>query len=755
MAKKRSKDFNNLPNKEDVLKFVADNPGKASKREIAKAFGIKGADRIGLKRLLAELSEEGLLKRRRKKLQRPDDTPDVMVLSIIGRNTEGELLASPETWDAANDGAKPTVLIASSSRSTGPLPSLSDRILTKLTLLDSDEIDQPDEQTPTHTGKVIRILDKDVGPIMGILAEYNDGRPRLLPISKKQRELIVHAGDAAKAKVGDLVSVKIEKAGRYGQPVARILNVIGDMTNEKAVSAIALHAHGIPHIFPSPVLDQANAAENAVFKDREDWTELPLITIDPADAKDHDDAVFAQRDDDPQNEGGHIVTVAIADVSWYVRPDTPLDKEALLRGNSVYFPDRVVPMLPERISNDLCSLREGVNRPALAVKLKFDKSGSKLKHTFHRVMMHSKARLSYKQAQDAADGTEDEVSTFIRRDVLGPLWEAYKTVQIGRNKRAPLELNLPERKIILKEDGTVDRVLIPDRLEAHKLIEEFMIQANVAAAESLEAKNTALIYRVHEPPSLEKLESLREFLRSLKVSLARGGNLRPHHFNDILERVEDSEHQEVVNQVVLRSQSQAEYSPDNVGHFGLNLRRYAHFTSPIRRYADLMVHRALVTALGLGEGGLPNGYEKNLGQIAADISVTERRAMLAERDTKDRLIAAHLSEQIGARFFGKISGVTKVGLFVKLADTGADGFIPASKLGWDYFIHDEEQHSLVGEKTGERYRIGDEVEVKLVEAAPVAGALRFEMLSKGTKGKPPKRSGRQAKHRRKRQKRAI
>ncbi|MEH6728498.1 MAG: ribonuclease R, partial [Hyphomicrobiales bacterium] len=519
----------------------------------------------------------------------------------------------------------------------------------------------------------------------------------------------------------------------------------------KAVSAIALHAHNIPHIFPERVLAAAEAAKAAPLKGREDWRKVPLITIDPADAKDHDDAVFAEADPDLANAGGFIVTVAIADVSWYVRPDTALDEEALLRGNSVYFPDRVVPMLPERISNDLCSLREGVERPALAVKMTFDASGHKKTHSFHRIMMRSAARLSYQQAQSAVDGQTDDKTAPIVDTILQPLWDAYSTVLKGRDSRAPLDLNLPERKILLKEDGTVDRVLVPERLTAHKLIEEFMIQANVAAAESLEEKKSPLMYRVHEAPSLDKLETLREFLRSLEINLSKDGNIRPHHFNDILARVADTEHETVVNQVVLRSQSQAAYSPANLGHFGLNLRRYAHFTSPIRRYADLIVHRALVSALGLGEGGLPPGFETRLEEIATQISAAERRAMLAERDTVDRLIAAHLSDQIGARFQGSISGVTKVGLFVKLNETGADGFIPISKLGSDYFFFDEAQHALIGEKSRERYRIGDSVEVKLVEAAPVAGALRFEMLTEGTKSgtSASQRPGRKQKTRRK------
>lgn len=729
MVKKRSKDFDRLPSKDDVLRFIADNPGNAGKREIAKAFGIKGADRIGLKRLLSEMADEGTLQRRRKKLSRPGDVPSVTVLSIFGRDDDGELLAKPDKWDESDDGPPPLVLLVRSSRDRGPAPGIGDRVLTKLTAEDA-----PQPGKPTHTGKVIRVLEKERGPTLGILGVDSEGNPRLIPIDKKQKEMIVHAADAAKAKKGDLISVRIDKPSKYGAPIARIIDVIGDMTNEKAISSIALHAHNIPHIFPNNVLAEADAAKAASLKDREDWRKVPLVTIDPADAKDHDDAVYAEADKDPANAGGYIVNVAIADVSWYVRPGTALDEEAVLRGNSVYFPDRVVPMLPERISNDLCSLREGVDRPALAVKMIFDSSGNKKSHTFHRIMMRSAARLSYQQAQAAIEGNPDEHTEPLLESILKPLWGAYEVATRGRNARGPLELNLPERKILLKEDGTVDSVFVPQRLDAHKLIEEFMIQANVAAAESLEEKKSPLIYRVHESPSLDKLESLREFLRSLDISLSNSGNLRPNHFNDILARVVDTEHEIVVNQVVLRSQSQAAYSPSNLGHFGLNLRRYAHFTSPIRRYADLIVHRALVSALGLGDGGLPAGVESHLEQICADISSAERRAMLAERDTIDRLISAHLADQIGAKFYGQISGVTKVGLFVKLTDTGADGFIPISKLGSDYFFFDEAQHSLIGEKSRVRYRIGDQVEVKLVEAAPVAGALRFEMLSEGTKG---------------------
>jgi ribonuclease R len=500
---------------------------------------------------------------------------------------------------------------------------------------------------------------------------------------------------------------------------------------------IAIYANDIPHIFPDEVLAEAAAAEAARLDGRrEDWRDLDLVTIDPADAKDHDDAVHAAPDPDPGNPGGHIVTVAIADVALYVRPGTALDQEALKRGNSVYFPDRVIPMLPERISNDLCSLKEAVDRPALAVRMVFDAEGHKRRHGFHRIMMRSRARLSYQQAQAAVDGRPDEATTPILDTVLKPLWDAYAALSRGREAREPLDLDLPERKILLKADGTVDRVLTPDRLDSHRLIEEFMIQANVAAAETLESKRSPLVYRVHDQPSLAKLESLRQFLGTLDLKLAKQGNIRPGMFNAILARVSDTQSAHLVNEVVLRSQSQAEYSPVNIGHFGLNLRRYAHFTSPIRRYADLIVHRALVRALGLGDDGLPDGIEDRLDRIAADISAAERRAMVAERETIDRLIAGWLADQIGATFQGRIGGVTKSGLFVRLADSGADGFVPISTLGDDYFSLDEARHALVGSRSGETFQLGDPIEVKLVEAAPVAGALRFEVVSDGRKGRP-------------------
>jgi ribonuclease R len=346
--------------------------------------------------------------------------------------------------------------------------------------------------------------------------------------------------------------------------------------------------------------------------------------------------------------------------------------------------------------------------------------------------MRSAAKLNYAQAQAAIDGRPDDITGPLLDPILKPLYDAYAVVKRARDERDPLDLDIPERKILLKPDGTVDRVIVPERLDAHKLIEEFMILANVAAAEMLEKKALPLIYRVHDEPTLEKVHNLQEFLKTLDLPFAKSGALRPSLFNRVLAQVKGHDSEPLVNEVVLRSQAQAEYAAENYGHFGLNLRRYAHFTSPIRRYADLIVHRALIRGLGLGEGALPETETvETLTEVAAQISVTERRAMKAERETADRLIAHFLADRIGATFQGRISGVTRAGLFVKLSDTGADGLIPIRTLGTEYFNYDETRHALVGSRSGAMHRLGDVVDVRLVEAAPVAGALRFELLSEG------------------------
>jgi ribonuclease R len=714
-----------FPTKQAILEFIGARPGKVGTREIARAFGLKNANRAALKRVLRELADEGRIVSRPRKLHHAGTLPSVTLSDIVGRDADGELIAVPTEWDEELHGPPPKIRIHVPRRDHGAAAAgLGDRALLR--------VEESGEEEVRYSGRIIKIIDRAPQRVLGVFRGMPGGGGRLVPISKKQlgRELAIAPAQAKDARDGDLVAVHVIRRGHHGLPAARVEERLGSLKSERAVSLIAIHEHDIPHVFSKEVLAEAEAARPVGLSGREDWRALPFVTIDPVDAKDHDDAVHAAPDPNPGNPGGHIITVAIADVAHYVRPGSALDREALVRGNSVYFPDRVVPMLPERISNDLCSLRPGEDRPAIAVRMIVGADGRKRSHSFHRVLMRSAAKLHYAQAQTAIGGRPDEDIVPLVDPVLRPLYAAYGALQRARSARGPLDLDISERKIVLKSDGTVDRVITPERLESHRLIEEFMILANVAAAETLERARIPFIYRVHDEPSPEKVEALRQFLATLNISLPRGGVLRPAQFNSILARVKGQDVEQLVNEVVLRTQAQAEYAAENYGHFGLNLRRYAHFTSPIRRYADLIVHRALIRALRLGNDGTPDSLDvRALSEIAAQISATERRAMKAERETADRLIAHFLADRVGATFSGHISGVTRAGLFVRLDQTGADGFIPARSLGEDYFRYEEKAHAMVAARSGEMHRLGDPVTVRLVEAAPVAGALRFELLS--------------------------
>ena len=726
--KKKNDATTAFPDRESIVAFVKAHPGEAGTRELARHFGLKNESRAALRRILRELSDEGAIAKQGKKVREVKSLPPTIVADVTGRDSDGELLASPAEWLEEVDGPAPIIRIHVPRRAApGTVAGVGDRALLR--------VEKPDSKhDKAYRGRVIKLLDKTAHRVLGIFRLMPNGDGRMIPVDKKQagRELAIASANAGGAQDGDLISVELIRSRGYGLPSGKVKERLGSLKTEKAVSLIAIHAHEIPQEFPADAIAESEAAKPATLAGREDWRSVPLVTIDPPDAKDHDDAVHAELDDDPNNKGGYIVNVAIADVAFYVRPNAPLDREALRRGNSVYFPDRVVPMLPERISNDLCSLKPGEPRGALAVRMVIDKDGRKRSHTFHRILMRSAAKLSYAQAQAAIDGRPDDTTGPLLDQILKPLWTAYALVKRARNERDPLDLDLPERKILLKADGTVDRVTTPERLDAHRLIEEFMILANVAAAETLEKKALPLIYRVHDEPTVEKVHNLREFLKTLEMPFSATGALRPTVFNRILAQVKGRDAEPLVNEVVLRSQAQAEYSAENYGHFGLNLRRYAHFTSPIRRYADLIVHRALIRGLGLGEGALPeNETFETLNEVAAAISLTERRAMKAERETADRLIAHFLADRVGATFEGRISGVTRAGLFVKLTETGADGLIPVRTLGSEYYNYDENRHALIGSRSGAMHRLGDEVQVRLVEAAPVAGALRFELLSEG------------------------
>ena len=731
-----------FPSDEELLAFLADNPGQSGKCEIARAFGIKGADRITLKQRLKHLREHGLIAKDGTAFRKADSLPPVFPAQIVSVDDEGDLVVVPRQEVAGASERHRFILVEKKAQRRGasaaPPPGVGDIALVRL-------IQEGEDGAPGEVG-LIKLIGKPVTRHFGVIRLPAHGPAMLEPVDRKADMLTIPEHLLGDAREGDLVAAS-RLPGRSRTQEGKVEEVYGQLGTERAISQIAVLRNDLPDSFPDEVLVQAEGLAPARQDSREDWRDLPLITIDPADAKDHDDAVHAAPDPDPGNADGFVVTVAIADVAHYVRPHTLLDREARRRGNSVYFPDRVIPMLPERLSTDLCSLRAGEDRPALAIRMVIGKDGRKRRHSLHRVWIRLHAGLAYEAAQAAADGTvpPERITPCpeaVARDVLAPLWRAYEALKAAREQRAPLDLDLPERKLVLDGEGKVARVRVPERLEAHRLIEEFMIQANVAAAELLEAKKTPCLYRVHEPPSLAKFEGLRAFLSSLNISVAPQGSLQPRDFNRILAKARGTANETLISEMVLRSQAQAVYSPDNLGHFGLNLSRYAHFTSPIRRYSDLLVHRALLAAYGLGDGddAFAAGHDV-LVRMGDHLSGTERRAMPAERETVDRLVAAFLADQVGARFEGRITGVVGAGLFVRLAETGADGFVPVASLGQDYFAFDEAHQRVAGAATGQTFQLGDSVEVRLDEALPLAGALRFSMLSAGKPGKPLGRGG--------------
>ncbi len=726
-----------------ILDEIKTRPDFYDNKKLARALGVKGDNRRELRQLLRTMVEDGSIKKSdRKTFREADALPGVMVIKAT-RLDDGDLMGEPENWKG--DGPVPQLLI----RDTGPREKkrgkrdqrdtlkVGDRALCRIKVLENG----------TAVASVMKKLGSGPTAHLGVL--YKGGRGwRIQPVSKKARHDYkpVRVPDGAEEQ--DLVWFKSSRRNQGDMRLAEISEIIGSAKGGKSASLISLHENDIRVAFPEKVIEEAKAfALPKIEGAREDIRDLPLITIDPVDAKDFDDAVFAHPDKNAKNKGGWVVWVAIADVSAFVTPGSELDKEARERGNSVYLPDVVVPMLPHELSSDLCSLRPNEDRACMAVRMVFDKTGIKIKHKFKRGMMRSHARLTYQQAQDASEGRVSDAAKPVL-DIIQDIYAAYGTLRKGREARAPLAIELPERRIHIDKDGKVDRISLRDRFDAHKLIEEFMVQANVCAAESLAEKKAPAIVRLHEAPDREKLQGLVDFLPALDLKFSLGERVTTSRLNMLLEQATKKDLTETVGMAVLRSQSQAVYSADKGGHFGLNLTHYAHFTSPIRRYADLIVHRALIDTFDLhgpgGDDGMDKESASRLKEIAEHISATERKAMVAERDAKDRYIAAFLADRVGATFNARITGVTKFGLFITLDETGADGLIPARSLGYEYFAYDEKNRALIGVESGDTYRFGRPVKARLEEATPITGGLVFEMVSKPEKGKPPKRNHRTA-----------
>ena len=719
---------NGLPSRQEIVDFIAASPVPVGKREIAKAFKVRPADRVALKGLLKDIERSGPVERgRHRRLAPVNALPEIAVIELAEIDAEGEAWCRLLGADPADE-SQPRIRLASAKGEAALGPG--ERAVVRLRRVEDG----------SYAAALVRKLSPQGERVLGVFNAGNDGGGTITPTDRKQKTTYrVRPTEALKAQDGELVLAAALPLPRLGLPHAQIVERLGKLGDPRAISLVAIHTHGIPTAFSEAAIAEAEGAKPVKLGQRTDLRAIPLITIDGADARDFDDAVWAE----PDGEGWHIL-VAIADVSWYVREGSALDAAARQRGNSVYFPDRVVPMLPEALSNELCSLKPDVERACMAIHMWLDAEGKVTRHQVVRGLMRSAARLTYEQVQSAKDGPQ----TDLKDRILAPLYGAYRALDQARRKRGTLELELPERRVVLGEDGAVARIEARQRLDSHKLIEEFMIAANVAAAETLEKVKRPCMYRIHDAPDPAKLVALQDFLDSLGIhglKLSKGQAVKPYHFGKILQEASGRPEQSLVSELVLRSQAQAVYAPENIGHFGLALRRYAHFTSPIRRYADLLVHRALVAGLGLGEGGLEPVEPEEFAELGKHISQTERRAALAERDTVDRYTSAFMAAHVGASFPGRINGVVRFGLFVTLDENGADGLIPISTLPADYYHHDAERHCLIGERSRRVFTLGDRVEVQLVEADPVAGGLQFALLDaegKVTKGRgTPGRSG--------------
>ena len=731
MAKRKTP---GLPSRKQIIEFIETSGQPAGKREIARAFGLSGQDKIQLKALLRDMADEGLIDASPgRAFHKSGGVPKVTVLRVVESDDSGNIFAVPEHWETETPAPKLRVIERGRRGALG----IGDRILSRTEERGSGLIAHP-----------MKKLARTAELVLGVVRE-DGGRFWLTPVEKKERrELPI--GDLKDASAGDLVLCEL--SGRGPRVSARVDAVLGDPFAPKSFSLIAIHKHELPVEFSEAVIDEAHRVAKQPLGEREDLTHLPIVAIDPADARDHDDAIWAAPDDDEANKGGWKAIVAIADVSFYVRPGSALDKSARSRGNSVYFPDRVVPMLPEELSADICSLKAGKVRAAMACHLKIAADGTLKSWRFSRAKICVAANIAYEDAQAAVDAAgvervelasspcsmpeiEGAVPAALVETALKPLWACWRALLKARDRRAPLELDLPERQVVLDEKGRITSVAARERLDAHRLVEDYMIAANVAAARALEAKKAPVMYRIHEPPGREKLVALKDYLDTFDVEFALGQVIKPASFNHILDRIGDADFRPEVMQQLLRTQMQARYGPDRLGHFGLALATYAHFTSPIRRYADLLVHRALVSAYRLGDGGLPPGDADNFEEIGEQISRLERRAMEAERDTLDRYVAAYLADQVGQLADCRITGVQPFGFFATVETLGGDGLVLASSLGSEYFRYDEKSQALVGEESGEAYRLGQKLKLRIVEANPVSGGLRFE-LPEGNFGGP-------------------
>ena len=726
-----------LPDDDALIDYINSCAQPPRPRDVARAFHLDVELRPALRRRLRNLAETGKLTKQNQNPTRQVEAlvettmPEISVLEIFGFDDDGNGYARP-----VDDDTTDIHICVRLSRREGRAPAIGQQILARLSQIEPSY----------YEARIIRVLDRQPKHIFGIaiatkrnkLGKHLSGKNFILQPAmrgKRDRLNLVVPADMTITD-GDLVEAILQSdRGRISKS-ARVIANLGNSTQSGAFSTLALAEFNIRHEFPEAVIRETESLKRLEVQGRRDLRQIPFVTIDGADARDFDDAVYAE----PVDYGGWRVIVAIADVSHYVRPGSAIDREAQLRGNSVYLPDRVVPMLPEAISNDLCSLLPHQDRAAIVADMIIDQDGQRQSFKIERAIITSHARLTYDQVKAVYDGTRDEADCAVPHGALHSLFGAWRVLTIDREKRAPLALNLRERRIIMAENNTPIRVEQRSQNEAQRLIEDFMITANVAAADRLIAAKKLCVFRVHDTPDPKKAASLTKLAKTIGARFPIGQVLRPHHFNQILKAAEGTADMTTINEAVLRSQAKAVYSVDNIGHFGLALRNYAHFTSPIRRYADLLVHRSLndaATKSGQPEDGLGRILHDKMAEICTHISETEANAAAAERRTIDRFAAALFESRLGEIVQGVIVATTSFGAFVRIDDGAADGLLPLHALPDDFYDHHELTERLEGRHTRWVFAAGDELKVKITEVTAVSGGILLDWVDGGRIDKSP------------------
>ncbi len=697
-----------IPSREAILEALRRLGRPAGFEALAAALGVEGErDLTALTRRLRAMERDGQLLRDRRGRYGIPERMDLVAGRVIG-HPDGFGFLVPEEGGGEDLFLPPREMRAVMH---------GDRVLARVTGIDA---------RGRREAAVVEVLERAHKTVVG---RYRTAHRMgfLTPSDRRiPQDIAIPPGDELGARDGQIAVAEIvTPPTRRTLAVGRLIEVLGDHLAPGMETEVAIRAHEIPHVWPQDVLEEAARLPAQVSEEdkhgREDLRALPLVTIDGEDARDFDDAVFAER-----TARGFRLVVAIADVAHYVRPGSALDREAYARGNSVYFPRRVIPMLPEQLSNHLCSLNPQVDRLCMACEIEVSRTGRLGRYRFFEAVMRSHARLTYTLAARILV----ERDTALRREYaalvppLEDLYALYRVLHAERLKRGAVDFELPETRIVFDDHGRIRKILPLERNDAHRLIEECMLAANVCAADYLQRHNVPAPFRVHEGPPPDKLAALREFLAGLGLSLGGGDRPQARHYAKLLKAVQRRPDARLVQMVLLRSLAQAVYSPDNIGHFALGYPHYAHFTSPIRRYPDLVIHRAIKCLLA---GEKPPLTREEAERIGVHCSMTERRADEATREAVRFLKAQYMQAHVGETFDGIISGVTSFGLFVELSEVYVDGLVHITALGDDYFHFDPAHHRLLGERTRRVFRLGDKLAVRVVRVDLDEAKIDFEL----------------------------